>query len=259
MRKLYRRLSLAAVLLLAIATVVQAQERAVTGKVTDENGSGMPGVNVLLKGTGTGTATDVDGNFRINVPGDDAVLVVTFVGYATSENVVGARTVVNVQLNPDVQTLQELVVTGYVAEKKADIIGSVAVVDSKELLSTPAANITTQLQGRAAGVVVSSSGEPGAAARVRIRGFSSFGNNDPLYVIDGVPTEDPTKLNPQDIESMQILKDATSASIYGSRAANGVIIITTKRGKSRYIAHFLRRLCWCAENTRQHDTEHAQY
>jgi len=232
MRKLYRRLSLAAVLLLAIATVVQAQERAVTGKVTDENGSGMPGVNVLLKGTGTGTATDVDGNFRINVPGDDAVLVVTFVGYATSENVVGARTVVNVQLNPDVQTLQELVVTGYVAEKKADIIGSVAVVDSKELLSTPAANLTTQLQGRAAGVVVSSSGEPGAAARVRIRGFSSFGNNDPLYIIDGVPTEDPSKLNPQDIESMQILKDATSASIYGSRAANGVIIITTKRGKS---------------------------
>lgn len=232
MKKLYRGLSLAAVLLLTLASVVQAQERSVSGKVTDENGSGMPGVNVLLKGTGTGTATDIDGNFKISVPGNDAVLVVTFVGYATSEVPVGARTVVSVQLQPDVQTLQELVVTGYVAEKKADIIGSVAVVDSKDLLSTPSANLTAQLQGRAAGVVVSSSGEPGAAARVRIRGFSSFGNNDPLYVIDGVPTEDPSKLNPQDIESMQILKDATSASIYGSRAANGVIIITTKRGKS---------------------------
>ena len=232
MKKLYTSLSLAAVLLLALATVVQAQDRVVTGKVTDENGTGMPGVNVLLKGTGTGTATDIDGNYKINVPGNDAVLVITFVGYASSETQVGAQTTINVSLKPDVQTLQELVVTGYVAEKKADIIGSVAVVDSKSLLSTPSANLSTQLQGRAAGVTVSSSGEPGAAARVRIRGFSSFGNSDPLYVIDGVPTEDASKLNPQDIESMQILKDATSASIYGSRAANGVIIITTKRGKA---------------------------
>lgn len=232
MKKVYRCLGLAAALMLVLVSSVLAQERVVSGTVTDETGNGMPGVNVILKGTSVGTATDTNGKFSISVPNDAAILVVTFVGYATAEETIGNRTNLDIAMTPDVTTLSELVVTGYTIEKKADIIGSVAVVDQKDLVSTPAANLTAQLQGRAAGVVVSSSGEPGAAARVRIRGFSSFGTNDPLYVIDGVPTEDPSKINPQDIESMQILKDATSASIYGSRAANGVIIITTKRGKT---------------------------
>jgi TonB-dependent starch-binding outer membrane protein SusC len=232
MRKFYKRLSLMSAAMLMLCSVALAQDRVVTGKVTDETGSGMPGVNIVLKGTSVGTATDSNGMFSISVPNEQAVIVVSFVGYASSEVTVGNRSNVEIQLTPDVTTLQELVVTGYTVEKKADIIGSVAVVDSKDLMSTPAANLTTQLQGRAAGVIVSSSGEPGAAARVRIRGFASFGTNDPLYVIDGVPTEDASKLNPQDVESLQVLKDATSASIYGSRAANGVIVITTKRGKA---------------------------
>jgi TonB-linked SusC/RagA family outer membrane protein len=192
----------------------------------------MPGVNVLIKGTAQGTATDVDGKFSVSVPTDESILVFSFVGYATTEVAIGTKTSVNVQMNLDVTTLNELVVTGYTMEKKADIIGSVSVIDAKDMLATPSANLTTQLQGRAAGVIVSSDGQPGAAARVRIRGFNSFGNSDPLYIIDGVPTEDPSKLNPQDIESVQVLKDATSASIYGSRASNGVIIVTTKKGKN---------------------------
>src|SRR6188768_3963980 len=170
MRKLYKRLSLTAATLLMFSSVLLAQERVVSGTVTDESGGGMPGVNVLLKGTATGTATDTDGNFKISVPNDQATLVFTFVGYATSEMIVGSRTVLNIQLTPDVMTLSELVVTGYTTEKKADIIGSVAVVNSKELSATPVANLANQLQGRASGVIVSGGGEHGSSAKVRIRG-----------------------------------------------------------------------------------------
>lgn len=232
MEKLYRRLSLTLAAVLMCASVVLAQERVVTGTVTDESGNTMPGVNVLLKGTSAGTATDVEGKFSISVPNDQAVLVFSFVGYSTSEIIVGSRTTVNLQLTPDVRTLTELVITGYTAEKKADIIGAVAVVDSKELLQTPTANISQTLQGRASGVIASGAGAPGEGAKIRIRGFTSFGTSDPLYIIDGVPTTDASRVNPNDIESVQVLKDATSASIYGSRAAQGVIIITTKQGKS---------------------------
>lgn len=232
MRKLYKRLSLTAGFLLMLASVVLAQERVVTGTVTDETGSSMPGVNVLVKGTSNGTATDISGKFSISVANDNAVLVFTFVGYASSEAIVGSRTVVNIQLAPDIRTLSELVVTGYTSEKKADIIGSVAVVNSKDLLATPVPNLSQQLQGRASGVIASGSGAPGEGAKIRIRGFTSFGNSDPLYVIDGVPTNDASRVNPNDIESVQVLKDATSASIYGARAANGVIIVQTKQGKS---------------------------
>lgn len=218
-------------MLLSAVTVTFAQERTVSGTVKDETGAMLPGVNVLVKGTASGTATDANGEFRITVPDESASLVFSFVGYQTTEVAVGSRSNIDVSLKPDVQTLTELVVTGYTAEKKADIIGSVAVVDPKELISTPAANLTSQLQGRASGVVVSGAGQPGAAAKVRIRGFTSFGNSDPLYVIDGVPTTDASRVNPNDIESIQVLKDATAASIYGARAAQGVIIITTKQGK----------------------------
>jgi TonB-linked SusC/RagA family outer membrane protein len=220
-----------AAFLLLIATVAMAQERIVTGQVTDENGGAMPGVNVILKGTSQGTATDVEGKYSINA-NDQATLVFTFVGYSSSEVLVGSRSMVNVQMTPDVTTLQELVVTGYTVEKKADIIGAVSVVNSKELLQTPSANLSQMIQGRAAGVIASGSGAPGEAAKIRIRGFSSFYGSDPLYVIDGVPTTDANRVNPNDIESIQVLKDATAASIYGSRAAGGVIIVTTKQGKT---------------------------
>lgn len=204
----------------------------ITGRVTSSSGEGLPGVTVLLKGTTNGTATDVDGRYSLSVPETGGTLVFSFIGYTTLEKSFSGPGTVNVTMADDAKALEEVVVTGYTTEKKRDIIGSVSVVKTTELLQTPAANLQAQLQGRASGVTVSGNGQPGAGAKVRIRGFASFGNNDPLYVIDGVPTENPSSLNPQDIESLQVLKDATSASIYGSRAANGVIIVTTKRGKA---------------------------
>jgi TonB-dependent starch-binding outer membrane protein SusC len=232
MKKLYRGLSLAAALMVMLAATALAQERVVNGTIRDENGGGMPGVSVLIKGTSQGTSTDADGKFSLSVPNDQATLVVSFVGYTTTEIVVGSRSVVDLAMTPDVTSLQEVVVTGYTTERKKDIIGSVAVVNAKTTIAQPSSNISSMLQGRAPGITVSGTGAPGAASTVRIRGFVSFGNNDPLYVIDGVPTDNANALNPQDIESIQVLKDPVSASIYGSRAANGVIVITTKSGKS---------------------------
>ncbi len=232
MKKIYIRWSMSTALLLMLASVVLAQERTVTGKVTDESGSEMPGVNVIVKGTASGTSTDADGSYAISVRDAEAILVVSFVGYQPQEVAVGSRTNIDVELVPDTQTLSELIVTGYTSERKKDIIGSVAVVNTKMTVAQPASNLSSMLQGRAAGITVSGTGAPGAASKVRIRGFVSFGNNDPLYVIDGVPTDNANSLNPQDIESIQVLKDPVSASIYGSRAANGVIVITTKSGTS---------------------------
>lgn len=192
----------------------------------------MPGVNVLLKGTTQGTATDSDGKFSLSVPNDQATLVISFVGYSTTEMVVGSRTNVSIQMAPDVTTLNELVVTGYAIQEKKDVTGSVSVVKPTELTAIPVGNVSNQLQGRVAGVTVVGNGQPGSTAKVRIRGFSSFQNNDPLYIVDGVPTQDISTLNPNDVETLSVLKDAGAASIYGSRASNGVIVITTKNGVS---------------------------
>ena len=218
--------------LLLFATIALAQQRTVTGKVLDAANTPVIGATVSLKGTNVATQTDADGNFSISVPNDDAVLVVTFVGFDTQEITVGSQSNVSVSLKASTGNLNEVVVTGYTAQRKKDIIGAVSVVNASELKTTPSSNIAAQLQGRAAGVTVSSAGEPGQVAVVRIRGFASAGNNAPLYIIDGVPTEDPSKINPNDVESMQVLKDATSAAIYGARASNGVIIVTTKQGKA---------------------------
>ncbi|MEJ2005099.1 MAG: carboxypeptidase-like regulatory domain-containing protein, partial [Cyclobacteriaceae bacterium] len=206
----------------------------VSGTISDENGDPIPGVNVILSGTTTGTVSDAFGNYSIQASPDD-VLVFSFVGYLTKEIVVGNQTTINVTMETDVQQLQEVVVTGYSSERAADIVGSVGIIDTDDALTTPSANISQQLQGRAAGVVVSGDGAPGEGAKVRIRGFTSFGNSNPLYIIDGVPTKDPGSINPYDVESMQVLKDATAASIYGARAAQGVIIITTKKGSGERV------------------------
>ncbi len=219
-----------AVILLVLTSVGLAQERVVSGTVTDENGSTMPGVNVLVKGTTAGTVSDSDGNFKTSIANDQATLVFTFVGYANAEIIVGSRTVVNVQLSPDVMTLTELVVTGYAMQEKKDLTGAVGTVKASDLVTVPSGNVTSQLQGRVAGVTVSNDGRPGQVSKVRIRGFASFGSNDPLYVVDGVPTTDVSTLSPNDIENFSVLKDAGAASIYGSRAANGVVLITTKKG-----------------------------
>jgi len=212
---------------------VMAQERTVSGTVTAEEEGPIPGVNIFIQGTTVGTISDLDGSYKLTVPGPDAILIFSSVGYKTQSITVGNQSVIDVVLEADVTALQEVVVTGYTAQSKRDITGAIASVDTEEMLEMPAASFAQQLQGRAAGVNIGQDNRPGAAPLVRIRGWGTINNNDPLYIIDGVPTKsDVQAINPNNIESIQILKDASAASIYGSRAANGVIVITTKKGKS---------------------------
>lgn len=218
-------------LYLLLYTAATAQ-KSVTGKVTSSlDNQPVNGATVTVKGTNLGTSTSTDGSFSLTVPAGKNALVISSIGYEAMEADVSQSAEVTVALRPRLTNLDAVVVTGYSTQRKKDIIGAVAVVDVAELKSTPAANLGSQLQGRATGVTVSGSGAPGSPAIVRIRGFQSGGNNEPLYVIDGVPTSDPSIINPQDVESMQVLKDGTASAIYGTRAANGVVIITTKQGK----------------------------
>ena len=217
-------------LMLTLSWVAFGQDRKVAGTVSDAKGGGIPGVSVVIKGTTTGTTTDVNGAFSLNVKGN-AELVVSSVGYKAVNVSVGNRTSIAITLDDDVSQLNEVIVTGYASQRKKDITGAVTVVGAKELTAVPSASLTQMLQGRAAGVTVGNDNSPGGGTMVRIRGFGSINNNSPLYVIDGVPTQGTlNQINPNDIESMQVLKDASAASIYGARAANGVVIITTKRG-----------------------------
>lgn len=209
---------------------VHAQTR-VSGKVLDNTGKPVVGATITVKGSNTATTSSDDGSFEITVPASGSqILVITSVGFQPVE--VAASAASSVTLQPATNNLNEVVVTGYSSQRRKDITGSVAVVKVADLTSIPAASAENQLQGRASGVTVVSNNEPGSVAKVRIRGYASFTGNDPLYVIDGVPSSTIAAINPDDIESMQVLKDAASASIYGSRASNGVIIVTTKRGRS---------------------------
>lgn len=212
----------------------QQQDFVIKGIVNDnaEPPNPIPGVSIRVKGSSKATASDVNGTFTLSVKKGD-VLVFTSVGYQARELVVSNQTSLNVTLNQDLNTLEEVVLTGYSTQVKKDITGAVSVVNVKELTKVQAPNVAQQLQGRAAGVTVTSNNTPGGEATVRVRGFSTINNNDPLYIIDGVPTKGGlNSINPNNIESMQVLKDASSTSIYGSRAANGVIIITTKKGSA---------------------------
>lgn len=227
-----------------------AQERTVSGKVTAfEDNSPLPGVTVVLKEAGTGVSTDLDGNYKINVPASGGTLVFSFVGYTSEEVAIGARSVVDMALTADIRQLSEVVVVGYGTQAKTELTGAISSVSSKDFENMPFRNIDQALQGRAAGVnIVQSSGTPGAGISVNIRGVGSLNaSSQPLYVIDGVPintgsytaigaggqlTNALSDLNPNDIESFEVLKDAAAAAIYGSRAANGVVLITTKSGKA---------------------------
>ncbi len=211
-----------------------AQTKTVSGTVTDANdNSGLPGVNILIKGSSTGTISDIEGNYTIQVPSGDATLVYSSIGFLPIEVEVGSQSEIDISLQADIKQLSEVVVTGYTAQSRRDITSAVSVVEPEQLLAVPATNLAQQLQGRAAGVTVGNENTPGGGVSVRIRGYGTLGDNDPLYVIDGVPTKDNLNtINQNDIESIQILKDASSASIYGARAANGVVIITTKKGKA---------------------------
>jgi TonB-linked SusC/RagA family outer membrane protein len=230
MKKLYVGMSLCLAILLMQVTTALAQEQSIKGTVLDETGAGMPGVNVLVKGTPNGTVTDSDGAFTLSVP-SGATLVVTFVGYKTTEVAVGDRTTVNIDLAPDVSSLDEVVVTGYSIDKRRELTGSVSTVKAKDLTVAPTGNVEQMLQGRVAGVTVITNGQPGTSSQIRVRGFGAFGGNNPLYIVDGVPTDNVNFLNPDDIETTTVLKDAAAASIYGARAASGVIVYTTRKGK----------------------------
>ena len=221
---LFKRFLVALTLL--ITTGIYAQN--ISGTVTSDDGP-LPGATVLVQGTNNFATTDFDGNFTIEAA-QGATLEVSFVGYTTQQVTVdGDQITISLELG---NLLEEVIVTtGYGTQSKRDITGAVSTIDAEELTSVPATTFAQQMQGRASGISVVSDATPGGEATVRIRGFGTTGNNNPLYVIDGVPTESQGNLNPQDIESFQILKDASAASIYGSRAANGVIIITTKKGK----------------------------
>ena len=218
-------------LMLTLSWVALGQDQKVAGTVSDAKGGGIPGVSVVIKGTTLGTTTDGNGAFSISVKSGNAELVVTSVGYISKTVAVGNRSSIAISLDEDVSQLNEVIVTGYASQRKKDITGAVAVVSAKELTAVPAASLTQMLQGRASGVTVGNDNSPGGGTMVRVRGFGSTNNNSPLYVIDGVPTQGTlNQINPNDIETMQVLKDASAASIYGARAANGVVIITTKRG-----------------------------
>ncbi len=218
------------------SSVIAALEKTITGTITDlSNGESLPGVNILVKGTTIGTITDADGNYRLTAPDNAETLVFSSVGYNSEELSINGRSVINLELTPDVQSLSEVVVVGYGSVKKSDLTGSVASVTPEELTALPTINAVQGLTGRAAGVqVIQNSGAPGGNISVRIRGGNSLqGSNEPLYVIDGFPISGkPTTINPNDIQSMEVLKDASATAIYGSRGANGVVIITTKTGRS---------------------------
>ncbi|MEZ5071553.1 MAG: SusC/RagA family TonB-linked outer membrane protein [Bacteroidales bacterium] len=243
-----------------LGTKSEVQQRTVTGTVIDTEGEPVPGATVSVKGTTRGAITDMDGKYQLNVDDGD-ILLFSFVGYITQEVPVGSNTVVNVTLAADVKSLEEIVVIGYGTVAKSDLTGSVSSLKSDDMNPGANASIDQMMQGRAAGVqITQSSGEPGGGLSIRIRGAASINaSNEPLYVIDGFPIDNSANLsgngidgsssvelgtnlspknplnslNPNDIESIEVLKDASATAIYGSRGANGVILITTKKGASK--------------------------
>lgn len=212
----------------------ERREIDISGKVTDERGEPIPGATVVVEGTNIGTVTDIDGEFSLDVdPG--AVLRISFIGYTAQRVTVGNQSTVNVVLTEDQSSLEEVIVVGYGSQRKSDLTGAISSISSKDLQETPAGNFLEQAQGRMAGVdIVRANGSPGAPVQIRVRGNRSINaSNEPLYVIDGIPTTaNINDFNPNDIESMEVLKDASAVAIYGSRGANGVVLITTKRGKT---------------------------
>jgi TonB-linked SusC/RagA family outer membrane protein len=210
----------------------QQIDRKISGKVIDEKGEGLPGVNILVLGSQQGTSTNEKGDYQLSVGDGSVTLKFSFIGYISQEVVVDNRDVINISLAPDVSALNEVLVVGYGTQEKKDVTGAVSSVKGSDFQDLPSGGAQQALQGRAAGVnIVRNGGAPGDAGSIQIRGFGTVNNSTPLVVIDGVPSGTMNDVNPNDIESIEILKDASASAIYGTRAANGVIIITTKRGK----------------------------
>ncbi len=223
-----------AFLLLIVQSVLFAQNVTIKGTVKSSDGTTMPGVSVVVKGTTNGTITNIDGKFSVSAP-SEGILVFSFVGFETTELPIAGKTQIDVTLNQTVTNLNEVVVVGYGKQKKKDVTGAVAVVSSKEFESRPSTNLGDALEGKVAGVVISKpSGQPQSGYNITIRGISTItAGSNPLFIVDGVPTSSINQIEPGDIESMTILKDASAAAIYGASGANGVVLITTKRGSDQ--------------------------
>jgi TonB-linked SusC/RagA family outer membrane protein len=216
--------------LVSLFITVGSYAQSVSGIITDNSGEPLIGATIIEKGTDNGTATDIDGSYTLEVSdASAAVLVVSYTGYTTQEVPVNGQSELNVTLQEGL-ALDEVVVTGYSVENKRQTTGAVSTIKAEDLQAIPSGNVEQQLQGRVSGVTVISNGQPGTTSQIRVRGFGAFGGNAPLYVVDGVPVGSTDFLNPDDIESTSVLKDAAAASIYGARAANGVIVYTTKQG-----------------------------
>lgn len=208
------------------------QGKTVSGKITSlEDGSGLPGVNVVVKGTSNGTVTDIEGNFVLEVEGENSILEFSSVGFISEEVLVGNRSIFDITLSPDITALEEIVVVGYGTQQRGDLTGSVSSVKGEAIKNVPARNLAEALQGRVAGVqITDSGGRPGSGADIIIRGAGSVNGTPPLYIVDGIRIGTGNNFNLQDIESVEVMKDASAAAIYGAQAAGGVILITTKRG-----------------------------
>lgn len=218
-------------MLLWVMSVAAFAQKSVSGKVSDAKGDGVPGASITVKGTTTGTISDATGSFKINVPNSGGALVFSSIGYKTQEVKLTGQSVVNITLEDDAAALDEVVVTGYTVDKRRESTGAISTVKTKDLTTVPSSSVEQQLQGRVAGLTVVTTSQPGSGSQIRVRGFGAFGGNEPLIIVDGYPVGNVNFLNPEDIESTTVLKDASAASIYGARAANGVIVYTTKRGK----------------------------
>lgn len=226
--------------------VRERMEKTITGRVTDvADDTGLPGVNIVAKGTSVGTVTDIDGNYQVAVPDEANILVFSSVGYEREEVIIGDQSVINVALAPDIQSLQEVVVVAYGEKSKKLMTESIGTIEERDIQQLPVASADAAIQGRVSGVQITSvDGSPGSPVAVRVRGVGTVGNTQPLYVIDGIPLGNPSgdgnsggsnplsTINPADIESISVLKDASASALYGVRAANGVVLITTKRGKT---------------------------
>lgn len=224
--------ALACLLLCIILSGTLLAQQKITGKITTSTNEPIAGVSVLVSGSSSGTTTQNDGSFSLTVPSGKKTLFVSYIGYKNKEVTIGSQTNIPIVLDVDVSGLSEVVVTGYSGQLRKTIVGAVTTIKGEQLATVQSGNVEQQFQGRVPGLTVITSGQPGTTSQVRIRGFGSFSGNDPLYVVDGIPTTNIDFLSGNDIESTTVLKDASSASIYGARASAGVILVTTKKGKA---------------------------
>ena len=217
--------------IMSFSNGIYAQQKTIEGKITDSGNNPLPGVSVVVKGATIGTVTNIDGEYTLSVPADANTLIYSYIGMITQEIVIGTQTTISVILAEDLIGLEEVVVVGYGTRLKEELTGSVSTISEEQMQISAAPSVVSRMQGQVSGITVTSADRPGGDATIRIRGVGTINNSNPLYVIDGVPAGPGNNLNPNDVESITVLKDASSAAIYGTRGANGVIIITTKRGR----------------------------